>query len=121
MTTVSCPLCGSQVNAETAHCPECGADPRLDAGRARADLAARRIGIPLAPALASDWRWPRGVLALLVAPLGIGGTLASAGVVASLIVGMSAEQREPAGYYAAGLPGLVWLAIVVACTVQLVA
>ena len=49
MATVSCSLCGSKVNAETSHCPDCGADPRLNAEEARADLAARGISTPVSP------------------------------------------------------------------------
>ena len=121
MATVTCPLCGSRVNSETSHCPECGADPHLDAEDARYDLVARGVSTPVARGLAPQWRWPTGVLALLAAPLVIGGAIASVGIVASLVIGMSDAQSEPAGYYAAGLPGLVALAIVAVCTMQLIA
>lgn len=51
MATVTCPVCGSKVNAQTSYCPKCGADPRLDAEEARSDLVARDISVPLAPVL----------------------------------------------------------------------
>ena len=45
MAVVECPVCGSKVNAEAVHCPQCGADPRLDTEEARSDLLARRGAI----------------------------------------------------------------------------
>jgi membrane protease YdiL (CAAX protease family) len=46
---MDCRTCGAEVNVRIAHCPECGADPRLPREEAEADLRARGIA-PAAPA-----------------------------------------------------------------------
>jgi hypothetical protein len=38
MGTVKCPLCGTEINEETARCPECGHDPRLPTSSAEVEL-----------------------------------------------------------------------------------
>jgi hypothetical protein len=54
MTVVDCPVCGSRVNAEAVHCPECGADPRLAPDLATADLQARGLSLPV-PRIRKPW------------------------------------------------------------------
>ncbi|MBN2204869.1 MAG: CPBP family intramembrane metalloprotease [Thermoleophilia bacterium] len=40
-TVMDCRTCGAEVNVRIAHCPECGADPRLPREESEADLRAR--------------------------------------------------------------------------------
>ena len=43
---MDCRTCGAEVNVRIAHCPGCGADPRLPREEAETDLRARGIALP---------------------------------------------------------------------------
>jgi hypothetical protein len=65
---VTCPVCGESVNAEAARCPQCGADHRLPASEARAEVEQRyaRQSAAAAPPVATGSRGsPRGTMAAL--------------------------------------------------------
>ena len=63
MTVIDCPVCEAKVNASAAHCPGCGADPRLSPEDARAGLLARGLSLPAsgqegqARAASRIWWW----------------------------------------------------------------
>jgi hypothetical protein len=67
MSVVDCPVCGHRVNADAIHCPECGADPRLSADQAGAELATRHLvptpGPPGQPL--PQWSRRRRILVLI--------------------------------------------------------
>lgn len=118
MAVVACPICEFKVNAQAAHCPQCGADLRLDRREARLDLEARGIGAPLPREVPPDWRWRTSVLVALIAPLVVGATLAAASIIAALAFAMLNQNSDG---YTAGLSGLLALFIIVPCGVQLIA
>jgi hypothetical protein len=70
MAVIACPVCGFGVNARATRCAECGADPTLSPGEARADLLARGLALP-APYERRVWsrrrRLTTAVVALLAA------------------------------------------------------
>ena len=122
MTVADCPVCGSKVNADAGHCPQCGADPRLDAQAARSDLRTRfgsdafTTGPPLSPDTGPDWHWRTGHLAALLAPLVVASALAA--MVIATALGFAVAFRD-ATDYTAGLSALVSGFIVVTCALQL--
>lgn len=122
MTVVDCPVCGSKVNAEAGHCPQCGADPRLDAQAARSDLKARfgsdafTTSAPLLPHTEPEWHWRTGHLVALLAPLVVASALAVVVIAAALGFAMAFRNATD---YTAGLSALVFGFIVVTCGLQL--
>ncbi len=124
MTVIDCPVCGSKVNAEAGHCPQCGADPRLDAQAARSDLSARfgsdafTTSAPLLPDTGPQWHWRTGHLVALLAPLVVASALAAVVIAAALGFAMAFRDATD---YTAGLSALVCGFIVVTCGVNLLA
>jgi membrane protease YdiL (CAAX protease family) len=54
-TVMDCRTCGAEVNVRIAHCPECGADPRLPREEAETDPRARGSALPTpGPSVAPD-------------------------------------------------------------------
>ena len=70
MAAINCPICRSRVNAGTAHCPECGADPRLPPDTALADLQARGLSWPV-PRTVQPWTLRRRLAVILVGALAV--------------------------------------------------
>jgi hypothetical protein len=68
VSVIDCPVCGRPVNAEATRCPECGANPRLSATEARAEVITRHATTAQRPPKPSLRGWSRRRRVLVAIP-----------------------------------------------------
>lgn len=112
MSVLTCPVCGNRVNADAAHCPECGADPHLTPEAARADLEAaqREQAARRAATAGADRDSYAGPVVITV----VGGLLVGVLGVFSMYAAGMGERQNSAGAVAVNLTGMLLMFVAAA-------